>query len=537
MPQIESELDSGGVDYGANYAFGQAALQDVRELERRRRTASDRAKSRFEKRGQLLPGQRLSLLLDAGAPLLELSALAGFGLDRDVERSIPGGGMICAIGYVAGLRAMIVVDDAAIDAGAMQPMGREKFQRAQAIALREKLPFIHLIESAGANLLQYRVDEFIHAGRSFANLCRLSAAGLPVIGLVHGVSTAGGAYMTGLSDYVVMVRDRARACLAGPPLLKAATGEIADPEALGGAQMHASVSGLAEYLAEDDTDGIRIVREICASLAWDRVLDRLPVGQEPLHPADELLGLMPAVAKRPVDMREVVARIADGSEFLEFRADYGPATVCGHGRIFGMAVGFITNNGPIDVAGAGKAAHFIQACSQTGASLVYLHNTTGYMVGQESEQSGIIKFGSMMVQAVSTASVPQVTVQCAGSFGAGNFGMCGRGFDPDFLFTWPTARTGVMGGEQAARTMTVVAEDGARQRGVELDREALARTEAEIVETFESQTSAIYTSARLLDDGVIDPRDTRRVVGFSLAVCDAARSRRLNPKSFGVNRA
>ena len=537
MPLLDSSLDNTSADYAANCAFAAAALAELRELEARRLAASDRAAARFAQRGQSLPRERLGLLLDAAAPFLELSPLAGFGLDHPPERSVPGAGMITGIGYVGGMRAMIVVDDAAVDAGAIQPMTLDKFQRAQAIAYRERLPFIHLIESAGANLLRYHVQDFIRGGRNFYNLCRLSALGVPVLGLVHGASTAGGAYMTGLSDYVVMVRSRARAFLAGPPLLKAATGEVAEADALGGAEMHATVSGLAEYLAEDDADGVRMLRELCLSLAWDRDLDALPSGPEPLYPAEELLGVMPADGKRPVDMRRIIARIADASKFLEFKALYGPATVCGHGQIYGFPVGFITNNGPIDVAGASKAAHFIQACSQAGTPLVYLQNTTGYMVGLDAERAGIIKHGSRMIQAVANAEVPQITIQCGGSFGAGNYGMCGRGFEPNFLFSWPTARTGVMGAEQAARTMAIVAEDSARARGGEPDREALARTEAQIIDTFERQTSAVYTSARLLDDGVIDPRDTRRVLGLTLAVCSAAQRRRLNPKSFGIGRS
>lgn len=533
---IDTQLNVSSEEFSASRAAATLALSELRSLEGRRLAASDRAAARFAKRGQSLPRARLGLLLDAGAPFLELSSIAGYALDHDEEKSIPGAGIITGIGYVSGIRAMIVVDDAAIDAGAIQPMTLDKFQRAQAIALREKLPFIHLIESAGANLLRYQVEHFIHGGRNFSNLCRLSAAGLPVLGVVHGASTAGGAYMTGLSDYVVMVRKRARAFLAGPPLLKAATGEIADADALGGAEMHATVSGLAEYLAEDDADGVRVMRDICAALAWDRDLDALPTGPEPLRAAEELLGIMPADSKRPVDMREIIIRITDNSEFLEFKSGYGSATVCGHSRIFGMPVGFVTNNGPIDVAGASKAAHFIQACSQNGAPLVYLQNTTGYMVGIEAERAGIIGHGSRMVQAVATAEVPQITIQCGASFGAGNYGMCGRGFDPNFLFTWPGARTGVMGGEQAARTMSIVAEDGARLRGTELDRADLERTEAKIVETFESQTSPFYTSARLLDDGVIDPRDTRRVLGMTLAITKAATGRKLNPKAFGINR-
>lgn len=523
--------------FAANRAFAQNAIAALRALEQRREQAARKAAPRFARRNQLLPRERLGLLRDAGAPFLELSSLAGFGLDKsDIAESIPGAGMICGIGYVSGLRAMIVIDDSAVHAGAIQPMTIEKFQRAQDIALRERLPFIHLVESAGANLANYHVETFIHGGRNFYNLARLSAAGLPVLALVHGASTAGGAYMTGLSDHVVMVRGNARAFLAGPPLLKAATGEIADADALGGAEMHADVSGLAEYLAEDDADGLRILRDVCASLPWDRTLDALPEGSAPLYPEEDILGLMPEDPRQPVDMRELIAHIVDASEFLEFKARYGANTVCGFAAVCGQRVGIITNNGPIDVEGAAKATHFIQACTQTGTALLYVQNTTGYLVGVDSERAGIIKHGSKMIQAVANADVPQITIQCGSSFGAGNYGMCGRGFGPNFLFLWPTARTGVMGAAQAAGTMRAVAEQSAAERKTPLDEAALAKMESKIVETFESQTSAFYTSARLLDDGVIDPRDTRRVVALALATAGAARRRVLRPLSFGVAR-
>jgi geranyl-CoA carboxylase beta subunit len=398
----------------------------------------------------------------------------------DIAKAVPGAGMICGVGYVGGMRAMIVVDDAAIDAGAAQPMMREKFQRCQDIALRERLPFVHLIESAGANLLNYEVEGFVSGGRNFYNLCRLSAAGLPVMGVVHGASTAGGAYMTGLSDYVVMVRGNARAFLAGPPLLKAATGEIADAEELGGADMHARVSGLAEYLAEDDSEGVAIMRELCGLIAWDRENDKPPTGAAPLYDEEELLGIMPPDLRKPVDMREIIARIVDASEFLEFKALYGPGTVCGHARLCGMEIGVLTNNGPIDADGAAKATHFIQACSQARTPLVYLQNTTGYLVGKESERAGIIKHGSKMIQAVANAGVPQITILCGSSFGAVNYGMCGRGFNPNFIFSWPTAKTGVMGAAQAAGTMRVVAEQGAAARNEKVDVAALEDTERKI---------------------------------------------------------
>ncbi len=309
---------------------------------------------------------------------------------------MPGGGVVAGIGFVSGARCMVIASDSGIDAGALQPMGLQKILRMQELALENKLPYVQLVESAGANLMTYRVAEFIHGGSSFRNLARMSAAGLPVITVTHGSSTAGGAYQTGLSDYIVLVRGRSRAFLAGPPLLKAATGEEASEEELGGAEMHASISGLGDYLAEDDRDGVRIAREIVARLGWDKDVPRetpRPFAP-PRHDAGELLGIMPMDHKRPVDMRQVIARIADGSDFLEFSENYGSATVCGHFAIEGWPVGVITNNGPIDGAGASKATHFIQACCQSRTPILYLNNTTGFMVGREAVQGGIIKHGS-----------------------------------------------------------------------------------------------------------------------------------------------
>ncbi|MDP3546664.1 MAG: carboxyl transferase domain-containing protein, partial [Phreatobacter sp.] len=348
------------------------------------------------------------------------------------EKSVPGSGVIAGIGFVAGVRCMISASDSGIDAGALQPMGLEKQLRVQELALENRLPFIQLVESAGANLLRYRVEHFIHGGQIFRNLARLSAAGLPVITVTHGSSTAGGAYQTGLSDYIVMVRGRTRAFLAGPPLLKAATGEIATEEELGGAEMHTTISGLGDYMAEDDRDALRIAREIVAALGWDRDQPRqaAPSFDAPRHDAEDLLGIMPADLKRPVDMREVIARIVDGSNFLPFGEDYGPATVCGHAAIEGFPAGIITNNGPLDPAGANKATHFIQACCQSATPILYLNNTTGFMVGRAYEEAGMIKHGSKMIQAVTNATVPQITLYCGASYGAGNYGMCGRAYSP-----------------------------------------------------------------------------------------------------------
>ncbi len=535
MPAIESKIDRQSETFQRNRQSMLALVERLRALEARTRDESARVKPLFDKRKQLLPRERIARLLDLGAPWLELCSMAGFCLDNpDPEKSIPGGGVIGGIGYVSGVRVVVVASDAGIDAGAIQHMGREKLLRLQELALANKMPFVHLVESAGANLLKYRVEGFIHGGSIFYNLAKLSAAGVPVITVVHGSSTAGGAYMPGLSDYVIMVRGRAKAFLAGPPLLKAATGEIATDEELGGAVMHTHVSGLGEYLAEDDADGVRLAREVLARLDWRTAA--LPQGKPPRYPEEELLGILPEDYRKPLDMREAIARIVDESDFLDFKADYGPATVCGHAMLHGMAIGIVTNNGPLDPSGANKATHFIQSCCQAGLPLLYLQNTTGYIVGKSSEEAGMIKHGSKMIQAVANANVPQITVMCGASFGAGNYGMCGRAYQPRFLFSWPNAQTAVMGAEQAALTMAIVMEAGMKRKGREVDRAQIDALKARIIENFERQQSAFVTSALMLDDGIIDPRDTRNVIGLALAVCKDADARSLRPVQFGVAR-
>ena len=535
MPAIQSRIDTASEAFARNRERQLALIARVRELEARTRAASEKAKPLFDKRGQLLPRERIARLLDAGAPWLELSSLAGYCLDNpDPEKSVPGGGMVAGIGYVSGVRSIVVASDSGIDAGAIQHMGREKLLRAQELALANKLPFVHLVESAGANLLKYRVEGFIHGGAIFYNLAKLSAAGIPVVTVVHGSSTAGGAYMPGLSDYVVMVRGRAKAFLAGPPLLKAATGEIATDEELGGAVMHTHVSGLGEYLAEDDSDGVRFAREILGRLDWGAA--PAPQGALPRYSPEELLGILPEDYRKPFDMREVIARIVDDSDFLDFKPDYGAPTVCGHAAVQGQRIGIVTNNGPLDPAGATKATHFIQACCQAGIPITYLQNTTGYIVGKASEEAGMIKHGSKMIQAVSNATVPQVTIMCGASFGAGNYGMCGRAYQPRFLFSWPNAQTAVMGAEQAALTMAIVMEVGMKRKGLPVDQPSIDAMKKRIVENFERQQAALVTSAHMLDDGIIDPRDTRNVLGFVLSVCREADARVLRPMQFGVAR-
>ena len=529
-----------------------ARIAQLRALEDRAAQASAKSKPVFDKRGQLLPRERLALLLDPGAPFVPLCSLAGFLQDTpDPNTSVPGGGMLAGMGFISGVRCMVVASDSGIEAGAIQARGLEKILRVQDIALENKLPFIHLVESAGANLTKYKVEGFVLGGALFRNLARHSAAGLPVITVQHGSGTAGGAYMPGLSDVVIMVRGRSRAFLAGPPLLMAATGEVATEEELGGAEMHTSVSGLGEYLAEDDREALGLARSVVGRLAARAPTPALPQrGREPdgsggwggdwaaspHFPAEDLLSLMPAHHREPVDMREVMLRITDASDILEFKPLYGAATVCAQARVGGHAVGLISNNGPIDVAGANKATHFIQWMCQLGHPIIYLQNTTGYMVGKDSEQGGMIKHGSKMIQAVTSATVPQITIQCGASFGAGNYGMCGRGYAPRFLFSWPNARTAVMGGEQAARTMQIVAEAGMARKGITPDPAQMQAQFDQIVNVFESQADAFYTSGLVLDDGVIDPRDTRAVLSFCLDTCAEAAAHQPRPMQFGVAR-
>jgi len=534
VPAIRTAIDCNSDTFAATRAAMLALVDEFRALEGKVRALSAAKRATFEKRGQLLPRDRVALLLDRGAPFLELATLAGYKMhDDDGGENIMGGGLIAGIGVVSGVRCVVTASDSAIKGGTIAPMGLKKSLRAQEIARENKLPMVHLVESGGANLL-YQADIFIEGGRGFANQARLSAAGIPQITVVHGSSTAGGAYLPGLSDHVVMVRGRAKVFLAGPPLLKAATGEIAQDEELGGAEMHANIAGTAEYLAESDADGIRIAREIMAKLRWDRAT--APGGTAPLHSPDELAGVVPVDYRKPVDVREIVARIVDGSDFLEFKERYGSHTVCGTAHLGGEALGIIGNNGPIDAAGATKAAQFIQACCQTATPILYLQNTTGYMVGREAEQAGIVKHGSKMIQAVANANVPQITLHVGASFGAGNYGMCGRAFGPRFIFAWPNNRVAVMGGEQAGRVMAIVTEEKFRKAGQSVEQAALDTMQKKLAERMDRESTALFATARLWDDGLIDPRDTRKVLLLCLAICREAETRKLNPTTFGVGR-
>lgn len=539
MPVYTSRIDDGSDSFAENRSNMLALVDQLHALKDRARAQSEKRRARFEERGQLTPRERMARILDPGMPFLELYGLANYMVDvDDREKSIPGASALAGIGFISGVRCMIYASDSGINAGAMTQKSGEKLRYCQDIAINKKLPFVHLVESAGANLMQYKVESWARGGGGFYRLAKLSAAGIPTFVVLHGPSTAGGAYFPGMSDYVIGVKGRGRASLGGAALVRAATGEISDEEELAGSEMHASISGLVEYLAEDDAHGLMIARDIIGRLDWNKncpALERKPF-KEPVYSPEDIAGVVPVDYRKPYDVREVVARIADGSEFDEFKPRYGSTLVCLQANIYGHAVGIVGNNGPIDHDGAAKGGQFFQLCDQADVPLIFLNNITGYMVGKVYEQNGMIKHGSKMIQAVSNVRVPKITFYIGASFGAGNYGMAGYAYDPDFLFAWPNASTGVMGGEQAATTMDQVARQSAIRRGVEVDEDALLAQKERLIKHFDDQSDAFYTSGLLLDQGVIDPRDTRKVIGFALETCWEARNRTVQPNSFGVAR-
>ncbi|HKK37163.1 MAG TPA: carboxyl transferase domain-containing protein [Paracoccaceae bacterium] len=539
MPVHRSRLSPASETFRRNRADMLALVDELRALEARAPAASARRAETFARRGQIPPHDRIARLLDPGMPFLRLHALANYLVeDENPETSLPGASIICGIGFVAGVRCLIWADDSGIRAGAMTRSSLPTVLSIQTVAKRQKLPVIHLVESAGADLMNLRVEGWAEGGALFRNLAQLSAMGIPTVAVLHGPSTAGGAYMPGLSDYVIGVKRNGLAALAGAALVQAATGEVAEDRSLGGAEMHATISGLVEYLAEDDAEALALARDVVRRLDWNKRAAPPPPrpAQPPLHDPEELAGAVPVDYRTPYDAREILCRVVDGSDFEEFKPRYGVTTLCAQASLGGHAVGILANNGPIDPAGATKAAQFLQLMEVSETPVIFLNNTTGYIVGTESEQGGMIKHGSKMIQAVANLTVPKLTLYVGASYGAGNYGMCGYGFEPDFLFAWPNAATNVMGGESAARTMRLVAEAGAKRRGKEIPAEELDRQEARIVEHFTSQEKAFVCSGRLLDHGVIDPRDTRRVLIFALETCLEARHRSLTPTSFGIAR-
>ncbi len=544
MPVIESKIMINSESFKKNQEDHQKLIDEIRTLEQKIADNSARSKAKFDKRGQLLPRERLKRLLDPGSFWLPLSTLAGYKIgDDDGDKNIGWGNSISGIGYVAGVRCMIGVSDAGIKGGSASAMGTEKALRGAQIIFENKLPFIQLIESAGANLLR-QTDMFIKGGRSFANLSKMSAMGIPTIGVVHGSSTAGGAYQTGLSDYIIVVKERSKIFLAGPPLLRASLGEIATDEEIGGADLHFAVSGLAEYMANDDAHAIKIARDVMKNIGWnnDFISTQKSEYDEPVYSPDELTGVVPVDYKTPYDCREVIARIVDGSDFLEFKEGWGKTLITGHATIQGYKVGILGNNGPIFSESANKATQFIQICSQSNTPLIFLQNITGFMVGTKEEAKGMIRHGSKMIQAVTNCTVPKITLRIGASFGAGEYGMAGRSYDPRFLFSWPNAKMSVMGGEQAARTMAQVALEGAERKGQDPKKiygenlEMLEGMKQKIIDQYREEGEAIFCSARLWDDGIIDPKDTRKILGECLNIISDGDKRELKPNTFGVAR-
>ncbi len=468
---------------------------------------------RHRQRGKLLIRERIELLIDEDSPFLELSALAGWGSEFPV-----GASAVTGIGVVEGVECLIGGSDPTIKGGATNPWSLRKVLRANEIARQNRLPVINLTESGGADLPTQK-EIFIPGGAMFRDLTRLSAAGIPVISLVFGNSTAGGAYVPGMSDHVVMIKERSKVFLAGPPLVKMATGEESDDESLGGAEMHARVSGLADYFAVDEPDAIRLGRRIVSRLNW-RKQGPAPAADAPppVHDPEELLGIVPSDLKVPFDPREVIARVVDGSDFDEFKPLYGSSLVTGWARLHGYPIGILANaRGVLFSEESQKAAQFIQLANQADVPLLFLQNTTGYMVGEEYERGGMIKHGAMMVNAVSNSKVPHLTVVMGASYGAGNYGMCGRAYEPRFLFTWPNAKSAVMGPAQLAGVVSIVARQAAEGRGQVYDEEADAVMRQMIEDQIEAESLAMFLSGRMLDDGIIDPRDTRSVLGLALS--------------------
>src|SRR6202167_3373536 len=493
----------------------------------------ERARARHVDRGKLLPRDRVDGLLDPGSPLLEIAPLAADGMYDD---ECPGAGIITGIGRISGRECMIVANDATVKGGTYYPITVKKHLRAQAVALGNNLPCVYLVDSGGAFLP--RQDEVFpdreHFGRIFYNQAKLSSDGIPQIAAVLGSCTAGGAYVPAMSDEAVIVRNQGTIFLGGPPLVKAATGEVVSAEDLGGGDLHARVSGVTDHLAADDLDALRMVRSIVATLGpraacpWD-----VAPAEEPRYDAESLYGVVPADLRTPYDVREVIARIVDGSRFAEFKAEYGPTLVTGFARIYGHPVGIVANNGILFSESAMKGAHFIELCDQRRVPLVFLQNITGFMVGRQYEAGGIAKHGAKMVTAVSCARVPKLTVIIGGSFGAGNYAMCGRAYSPRFLWMWPNARISVMGGDQAASVLATVRRDQREARGQDWPSSEEDAFKKPVRDQYEHQGNPYYATARLWDDGIIDPADTRRVLGLALS---AAANAPLEPAGYGVFR-
>jgi 3-methylcrotonyl-CoA carboxylase beta subunit len=534
MPVLPSAVNTRSETFAANR---RAMLDALALVEGAANVAMDgggaKARERHIARGKLLPRERVAQLLDPGSPFLEIGLTAGHGL---YDGASPSGGMIAGVGRVSGRECMIVCNDATVKGGTYYPITVKKHLRAQEIAAENWLPCIYLVDSGGANLPNQ--DEVFpdrdHFGRIFYNQAQMSAAGIPQVAVVMGSCTAGGAYVPAMSDETVIVENQGTIFLAGPPLVKAATGEVVTAEDLGGGDVHTRLSGVADHLARDDRHALAIARQIAANLNMRKPeITKAGDGDTPLYDPEELLGIVPADTRTPYDVREVIARVVDGSRFDEFKARFGTTLVCGFAALHGLPVGIIANNGVLFSEAALKGAHFIELCAQRGIPLIFLQNITGFMVGRKYEAEGIAKHGAKLVTAVATARVPKLTVLIGGSYGAGNYGMCGRAYSPRFLWTWPNSRISVMGGEQAAGVLATVRREGIERAGGSWSMEEEAAFKQPTIDMFARQSHPLYASARLWDDGIVDPRKTRDVLALSLS---AALNAPIEPTRFGVFR-
>jgi len=539
MSVLQTQLNNRSAEFLANAAALQAAVDDLRvQLKKSAAGGGEKARAKHVARGKLPPRERVQMLLDPGTPFLEIAPLAAHAmyLSKEGIEDAPCAGMIAGIGRVNGVDCMIVCNDATVKGGTYYPMTVKKHLRAQEVAQQNNLPCIYLVDSGGANLPN-QDDVFPdrdHFGRIFYNQANMSALGIPQIAVVMGSCTAGGAYVPAMSDETIIVKNQGTIFLGGPPLVKAATGEVVSAEDLGGGDVHTRLSGVADHLAQNDAHALALARQAVGSLNRKKKIElQLREPAAPLYDAKDIYGVIPADSRKPYDVREIIARIVDGSEFAEFKARFGVTLVCGFAHIEGMPVGIIANNGILFSESALKGAHFIELCCQRKVPLLFLQNITGFMVGRKYESEGIARNGAKLVTAVATAKVPKFTCIIGGSFGAGNYGMCGRAYNPRFLWMWPNARICVMGGEQAAGVLATVKRDGIEARGGNWSAEEEATFKQPILDQFAHQSHPYYASARLWDDGVIDPADTRRVVALGLS---ASLNAPIEDTQFGIFR-
>jgi len=519
FPILRSRLNANDPDYAARREGGLAAVEKLdAALAKAREGGGEKYNSRHLKRGKLLPRERIERLIDPDGWFLEVAPLAA----HKIKGATVGAGLVGGVGVVSGVECVITANEATVQGGAVNEYGVQKGHRLAEIAMENRLPGISLVESAGADLPN-QSKIFIPGGKTFRDITERSKACIPTISLVFGNSTAGGAYLPGMSDYTVFVDGGAKVFLAGPPLVKMATGEVVDDESLGGAAMHAKVSGAADFLARDELDAIRIGRELVAALRWEKA-GPAPTGpgDAPVYDPEELLGVVPQDPRTPYDVREVIARLVDGSRFLEFKPLYGDTLVTGFADLHGYRVGILANNGVLYSESASKGTQFIQLCNQRNIPLVFLQNITGFMVGRDVEEKGIIRNGAKLINAVSNSEVPAITVMIGASYGAGNYAMAGRAYSPRFLFTWPTHRIAVMGGEQLAGVMDILRRESAARRGQEVDEEQLGAIKQWMRDQIDRESDPYFATARLWDDGLIDPRDTRTILGIALSACHNA---------------